>query len=117
MRTLTTSLALSLALLSSCTKTQVGPSVDVQRLADVYTQLLVLNERYNLSKDSLSQQQYAAACERILHTNGMTKDDYVSQFETVTASPGLYRQLCDLALMNLQRMRQKPDSSAVQGRS
>ncbi len=111
MRTFLTTLTVSVIFLSSCRQTRVSPSINVERLANAYAELLVLNERYNLSKDSLTTQQYVSAYEGILRSYDLTKDEYVAQFKTALASPGLYRQLCDKSLAKLQTMRPQPGTT------
>jgi hypothetical protein len=104
-------------LVSSCGKPSPRKtSVNVDTLANVYADLLVLNERYSISKDSLSSQQYESDYNRVLQNHDYTKERFVSQLESVAQSPDEFRQLCDRALANFQLMRHKPSTPDHPGR-
>ncbi len=117
MRTFLTSLMVLMTLFSACKQSQGASSIDIERLSSVYAELLVLNERFDLSKDSLSNQKYVTMYREILQKHRMTKDEYASQFEAVTTAPEMYRQLCDRALTKLQQMRGMPDTTGMRVRS
>lgn len=91
----------------SCKQPPPKISVNVDSLATVYAELLVLNERYNLSKDSLSARQYEADYTDILQKYNYTKDRFSRELETVSKSPDDFRHLCDRALAEFQQMRRK----------
>lgn len=116
MRTVLVSLALLSLIITSCRKLQMTTPVDVGRLADTYAELLVLNERYTLAKDSLSSQRYVAAYQEILRSHNLTKEEYASQFETVVCDASLYRDVCDRALKRLQSMRTGSGAPGMPGR-
>ena len=97
----------------SCRKMQVGSSVNVGQLADTYAELLVLNERFVMTKDSLAGQRYAAEYQGILQRHNFTKEEYTSQFEIAASHAPLYRELCDRALKKLQTMRTGPDTTGM----
>jgi cell shape-determining protein MreC len=105
-------------LVSSCGRqsTQIS-SVNVDTLASVYSELLVLNERYSLSKDSLSSQQYESDYREVLRSHEYSKERFVSELESVAQSPDQFRQLCDRALMNFQQMRRRASIPAQRGHS
>ncbi len=101
----------------SCSKqSQQKSSVDVNTLANVYAELLVLNERYSLSKDSLSAQQYEIDYEEVLQKHDYTKDRFVSELGSVSQSPEAFRQLCDRAMAKFLEMRKMPATAITQGR-
>jgi len=105
-------------ILFSCSKQpQEKTSVNVDTLASVYAELLVLNERYNLSKDSMSAQQYETDYEETLRKHDYTKARFVAELESVAQTPGPFRQLCDLASNKIQEMRKKSLAQAPRGRS
>jgi hypothetical protein len=104
-------------LVSSCGRPSPRKiSVNVDTLANVYAELLVLNERYSLSKDSLSSQQYESDYKQVLQNHDYTRDRFVSELESVAQSPDDFRQLCDRALANFQLMRRKPSTPGQPGR-
>jgi hypothetical protein len=117
MRTALSSFIVVSLLFVSCKKSQGTSSVNIGQLADAYAELLVLNERYGMAKDSLSSQRYATEYRQILRNHSLTKEEYASQFETVVTSASLYRELCDRALAKLQTMRGRPDTTRTQGSS
>ena len=105
-------------LVSSCGRqSPQKSSVNVDTLASVYSELLVLNERYSLSKDSLSPQQYESDYREVLQSHDYSKERFVSELESVAQSPEEFRQLCDRALTNFQHMRRKALIPAQRGRS
>jgi hypothetical protein len=99
-----------------CTRSPQIPNVDVEALADTYAELLVLNERYNLSKDSLSAHQYALDYQEILRSHKFTEKQYVSELESCIQSPVLSKQLFDRTMAKLQEERPKGASRGKQGR-
>ncbi len=102
----------------SCTKPAPRKtSVNLDTLATVYAELLVLNERYTLSKDSLSAVQYEAEYGDILRRHNYSKDRFGSELGSVVQSSDDFKQLCDRALTNFQRMRPKPSIPVQRGRS
>jgi hypothetical protein len=104
-------------LVSSCGKPSPRKtSVNVDTLANVYAELLVLNERYNISTDSLSSQQYESDYKQVLQNHDYTKERFVSELESVVQSPDEFRKLCDRALANFQLMRRKPSTPGQPGR-
>ena len=113
MRSFLTSLIVSIVFLTGCQQSRTLSSVDVERLSNVYAELLLLNEGSGLSKDSVSRGEYTARYQEIFQKYKMTKDEYISQFETVVTSSGMFRQLCDLALLRLQRMRAMPGKTGA----
>jgi hypothetical protein len=117
MRTVLNLFVVAALMFPACKKLQGTSAVNVTQLADTYAELLVLNERYSLTKDSLSSQRYATEYRQILRNHSLTKEEYASQFETVVTSASLYRELCDRALMKLQTMRGRPDTTGMRGRS
>ena len=92
-------------------------SFNVDSLANAYAELLVLNERYNLAKDSLSGQQYETEYNDVLRAHNYTKDQFVSEIKSAAESPDSFRQLCDRAFARFQEMRKKPAPVPVQGHS
>ena len=117
MRILLTPILVSF-LVSSCGRRspQIS-SINVDTLAIVYSELLVLNERYSLSKDSLSSQQYESDYREVLENHKYSKDRFVAELGSVAQSPEDFRRLCDRALTNFQHMRRKPSSPGQRGRS
>lgn len=102
----------------SCGRPSPGTTPSsIENLANVYTELLVLNERYSLSKDSLSSQQYTSKYNEILEKRQYTKEKYTSDFEWAAQSPERFRQLCDRVTARLQEMRVRPDTLEKRGRS
>ncbi len=83
-------------------------SVNVDSLANAYAELLVLNERYSLGRDTLSAEQYQHDCRNVLQRHQYTEEEFESQMETVAASPDEFRVLCDRALARFQDMRRGP---------
>jgi hypothetical protein len=92
-------------------------SVNVDTLANVYAELLVLNERYSLSKDSLSSQRYEFDYKQVLQNHDYTKERFVSELESVAQSPDEFRKLCDRTMTNFQLMRRKATTEGRRGRS
>ncbi len=117
MRTFIGSVLVLSLVVASCGKMQGSSSIDVGRLADTWAELLVLNERYTLAKDTLSGQKYVTEYQSILRNHGLTKEEYTSQFETVVCNAAMYRDLCDRALKRLQTMRSGSDPMRGPGRS
>jgi len=95
-------------ILAGCQQSPPKVSVNVDSLGTVYAELLVLNERYSLSKDSLSAQQYDSAYTDVLQKNQYTKDRFSRELETVSKSPDAFRQLCERVLAQFRVMRQMP---------
>ncbi len=104
-------------LFASCSKLPGTSTIDVGRLADTYAELLVLNERYTLAKDSLSSERYIREYQQILRSHDLTKEEYASQFESAVCDASLYRDLCDRALRRLQTMRTGSGVPSMPGRS
>lgn len=88
-------------------------SVNVDTLANVYAELLVLNERYDLGRDSLSAQQYQEEYRTVLQSHKYTKEEFESQIQSAATSPGEFRVLCDRALAKFQEMRGRPTAIGV----
>ena len=101
----------------SCGKqSQQKPSVDVDTLANVYAELLVLNERYSVSNDSLSTQRYETDYKEVLRRHNYTKDRFVSELGSVSQSPDSFRQMCDRAMTRFLEMRKMPQTAGTPGR-
>ena len=94
-------------IIPGCTQSPRTPSVSVDTMADTYAELLVLNERYSLSKDSLSASQYTSEYEEILRNHKFAKEQYVSELELFAQSPTLSKQLFDMTMTKLQEKRTK----------
>jgi hypothetical protein len=99
-----------------CTQKQKVPDVNVEAVADTYAELLVLNERYSLSKDSLSAQRYTSDYQDILREHKFTQKQYVSVLESVVQSPVLSKQLFDRMMAKLQEKNAKGATKNKQGR-
>jgi len=111
-------LILGSIVLSSCSKQSPQKiSVNVDTLATVYSELLVLNERYSLSKDSLTPQQYESEYKEVLSSHHYTKERFALELETVARSSDDFRRLCDRAMTNFQLMRRKVITESQRGRS
>jgi hypothetical protein len=117
MKTLFLLTVVAIIVLSCSKQSPQKSSVDVDTLANVYAELLVLNERYSLAKDSLSAQQYESDYGEVLRRHDYTTDRFVSELGSVSQSPDSFRQLCDRALTKFQEMRRKPSPVETQGRS
>jgi len=91
--------------LGSCTESPKRPSFNADTLATVYAELLVLNERYSLSKDTLSPQQYQADYEEVLSRHKFAKDQFAADLEAASLSPDTFRLVCDRAMAQFQEMR------------
>lgn len=115
MRFLLTIIIVAAVIVPSCKQSQPKTSFTVDSLATVYAELLVLNERYTISKDSLSAQQYESDYQDILQRHDYTKDRFSRDLETVSRSPEAFRILCDRAIAKFQEMRRKP--TLLQGRT
>lgn len=117
MRTLLTFTVIATIVVSCSKQSPQKTSVDVDTLANVYAELLVLNERFGLSKDSLSAQQYENDYGEILRRHDYTKDRFASELKSVSQSPDSFRQLCERALLKFQEMRRKPSTAGTRGNS
>lgn len=117
MKTLFLLTVVAIIVLSCSRQSPQKTSVNVDSLANVYAELLVLNERYSLAKDSLSAQQYESDYGEALRSRGYTKDRFVSELGSVSQSPDSFRQLCDKALTKFQEMRRRSSVAGMQGRS
>jgi hypothetical protein len=115
MRTALSSFIVVALLFVSCKKSQGTSPINIGQLADAYAELLVLNERYSMAKDSISSQRYATEYQQILRNHNLTKEEYASEFETAACNASLYRELCDRALARLQTMRGRPDTTRMRG--
>ncbi len=101
-------------IICSCTKRPPHrTSVNVDTLATVYAELLVLNERYNLDRDSLSAQRYQQEYRDVLDRHKYTKEEFESEIESVAASPDEFRILCDRALAKFQQIRTHPPKIGI----
>jgi len=100
----------------SCGKqTSHTSSVNVDTLATTYAELLVLNERYDIGKDSLSAERYETEYGNVLRAHHLTKDEFVAKFDAVVQSPEQFRTLSDRALARIQEIRRKPHAVGSQG--
>jgi Domain of unknown function (DUF4296) len=83
-------------------------TVNVDTLANVYADLLILNERYNLGTDSLSAQEYEADYHDVLQQHKYTKEEFESQMQSAAGSPDEFRVLCERVLTRFQEIRRRP---------
>jgi hypothetical protein len=89
----------------SCQRSGPDSSVGIERLANAYAQLAILNERTTLAKDSLSFSQYGPRSLEILKKYGYTKEQFMAEFQTVSRSPDQFKQMCDLAVKRAEHLR------------
>jgi hypothetical protein len=89
----------------SCQRSNPGSSAGTERLANAYAELAILNERVTLAKDSLFFKQYEPASLDILKKYGYTKEQFMQEFQTASRSPDQFKQMCDLALKRVARLR------------
>lgn len=117
MRVLLTFTIAAIVLFPCCKQSPAKISVNVDSLSTVYAELLVLNERYSIGKDSLSAQQYETDYTDVLQKHNYTKEQFSRELETVSGSPEAFRVLCDRVLTKFQEMRRKPSPPESRGRS
>ncbi len=115
MRSWLTFIFVAVLVFAACKQPSSASVVDVDQLGDTYAELIALNERYSVSKDTASRQAYMTEYQQILQQHHLTKEEYASQFLETTANASLYRQLCDRALTRLQTMKTKPDTARTRG--
>lgn len=117
MRIISTITFIAVIAFPCCKQSPETVPANLEPMATTYTELLVLNQRYTLSKDSLSTDRYDAEYQEILRRNNYTKERYFSELESLAQSPGSFKLLCDRALTKLQEMKTKSDAQDVKGRS
>ncbi len=102
----------------SCSRQPVRKATfNVDTLANVYAELLVLHERYTLGKDSLSSQQYEQEYQNVLERHRYTKKEFTFEMESIAASPDEFGELCDRALTRFQEMRRRPPRIGISANS
>ncbi len=111
-------LVIAATIACSCGKQQSrAVSVDVDTLANVYAELLVLNERFDLGRDSLSAGEYEREYRTVLQSHKYTKEEFESQIQSVAASPENFKLLCERALTRFQEMRRKAPRIGISANS
>ncbi|HEY6952730.1 MAG TPA: hypothetical protein VI758_10005 [Bacteroidota bacterium] len=103
--------------LPCCKQAPNSVPANMESLATTYAELLVLNQRYTLAMDSLSADRYDSEYLEILRRNNYTREQYFSELESMTQSPGSYKLFCDRALAKLQEMKKSANGQDTKGRS
>jgi len=116
MKTLFIFTVASVIIFPCCEQPAKKTSINSDTLATVYAELLVLNERYSLSKDSLNADQYQTDYTEILRKHDYTRDRFASELRSVAESPAVFKRLCDQTMARFQEMRRKPSPKNTQGR-